>query len=337
MIVSNSTIRGSAANKIRVLRTDLNGDVINGSDRYFPGNLNQAWNVKDVLVINNQRIILGGTVGANDSLFFLEINAQLDSVQSSFYSSNMENYQLTGLSYDEGTSKIFFGGSEKEEEGEEYTIFGQINASNLSIEQPFRNSKAPALPATRILENPNGGLIWAYNTGTSVLVRSTGRDMQQLEFSDDLRFDNASNVDSKKLLRTTEGEIVLFGGIDRDGQTELYSKLFFYNTTTGIKIPFGDDRPLKLNGAKQIEDGYLIAGSTEVTGDEGGSHLDFYLSRRGPNGGESFSDSFGSDADEELHDAVMINDNIYSIGSTEIGIENTLLLIKTDKFGRLVN
>lgn len=71
LIVSNSTIRGNSSNKIRILRTDLNGTVINGSDKYFPEGLNQAWNVKDVIVIENQRIVLGGTVGNNnESLFF---------------------------------------------------------------------------------------------------------------------------------------------------------------------------------------------------------------------------------------------------------------------------
>lgn len=335
LIVSNSTIRGSSANKIRVLRTDLNGDVINGSGKYFPENMNQAWNVKDVIVIENQRIVLGGTVGNNnDSLFFLEINAQLDSVRSEFYSSDMENYQLTGLSYDESTSKIFFGGFERIEDGEEYTLFGQLNASDLSIEENFRSSKAKALPATPILEDASGGLIWAYNTANSELVRSPNRSMQQIDDIDNLRFNNAENIVSKKLLKAEDGKILILGELD--DLEEQQRMLFFYEVYSGDDpIIFGGTGENQLNGVKKSENGYLIAGSTEV--DEGGGQLDFYLSRRGQNGGESFSSSFGSDADEELHDAVMINDFIYSIGSTTIGIENTLLLIKTDKFGRFVN
>lgn len=336
LIVSNSTIRGNITNKIRVLRTNLNGDVIDELDKYFPNNLDQSWNVKDVLVMGNQRIVLGGTVGADDSLFFLEINAQLDSVSSSFYSSDMANYQLTGLSYDETTSKIYFGGSEWNG-SEEYTLFGQLNAADLSIEQqPYRSSKAKALPATPILEDATGGLIWAYNTGNSELVRSPNRSMEQIDDVDDLDFKDSENIVSKKLIGTEDGQIILLGELyDRNEEQRM---LFFYEVYSGNgPIIFGENGENQLNGAKKIENGYLVAGSTEVIGDEGGSHLDFYLSRRGQNGGESFSDSFGSDANEELHDAVMINDNIYSIGSTEIGIENTLLLIKTDKFGRLVN
>ncbi|MGM0579344.1 MAG: hypothetical protein ACQETL_01600 [Bacteroidota bacterium] len=335
LIVSNSTIveRGNPSNRVRVLKLNLNGDEV-VPEQYYPRNSDQDWNVKDMIVIDDQRIILGGTVGADDSLFFLEINAQLDSVNSRFYSSEMENYQLTGLSYDETNSKVYFGGSEWTEGEGEFTIFGQINASDLSIEQPFRSSKAKALPATPILEDASGGLIWAYNTGNSELVRSPNRSMQQIEDIDDLNFKNGNNIVSKKLIMTEDGKVIILGELD---DSESQRMMFFYEVYSGDDpIIFGGSGPNQLNGAKQTENGFLVAGSTQI--DKGnGNQLDFYLSRRGQNGGESFSLSFGSDADEELHDAVMVNDDIYSIGSTVIGIENTLLLIKTDKFGRLVN
>lgn len=247
----------------------------------------------------------------------------------------MENYDLTGISYDETSSKIYFGGSEWND-SERYTLYGQLNASDLSIDQTYTTSKAKALPSTPILEDATGGLIWAYNTGNSELVRSPNRSMQQIDDIDALSFDDSENILSKKLIKTQEGKIVILGELDN--KKEEQRMLFFYEVFSAADpVIFGEKGENRLNGAKKIENGYLVAGSTEVIGQEGGSHLDFYLSRRGPNGGESFSNSFGSDEDEELHDAVMINDQIYSIGSTEIGIENTLLLIKTDKFGRLVN
>lgn len=340
LIVSNSRIveRGGQAtsNRVRILRVSLNGTVIDQKDKYFPENLDQDWSVKEAVVIDNQRIILGGTVGTGDSLFFLEVNAQLDSVNSQYYNSEDANeYELTGLYYDENSSKIFFGGSESITNGEEYTLFAELNASDLSIENRYRSEKALELPSTAILEDGNGGLIWAYNSTESVLMRSPNRDMKLTDEIENLNFDDASNVVSKKLMRTASGDIIILGELEQISARQ--RKLFFYNASSGAEAIFGEDGESQLNGAKQIEGGFLIAGSTEINGAGSGNHSDFYLSRRGINGGESFSISFGSDADEELHDAVMVNDDIYSIGSTVIGIENTLLLIKTDKFGRLVN
>lgn len=121
-------------NRVRLLRVNLNGDVL--KEMYYPRNSDQNWRANDVLQIDGDRILIGGSVGADTSLFFLEVNAQLDSINSQYYSSDnsdIDKYQLTGLSYDETTSKIFFGGSEWEDNGEEYTLFGELNASDLSI------------------------------------------------------------------------------------------------------------------------------------------------------------------------------------------------------------
>ncbi len=336
LIVSNSTIvKGeNLSNKVRILRVNLSGEVISGSDKYYPENSDQNWNAKDVVLMDNDRILIGGTVGTNDSLFFLEVNAQLDSVNSQYYSSDLENYQLTGLSYNEATSKIFFGGSEWTNGVDEFTLFGEMNTSDLSIDQTYRSNKARALPATPILEDASGGLIWAYNAGNSVLVRSNNREMHQIENTDDLSFDGAGDVVSKKLIETEDGQMIILGELDSEGQR----MLFFYKAYSGnAPFIFGGNGENQLNGVKKIENGYLIAGSTEISEEGSSDQLDFYLTRRTPGGAEGFSKSFGSDADEELHDAVMIDDHIYSIGSTVIGIENTLLLIKTDKFGELVN
>ena len=344
IIVSNSAILervGGATNtknRVRILRVSLNGDVL--KEQYYPRNSDQNWSANDVLQIDGDRIIIGGSIGVDTSLFFLEVNAQLDSVNSQYYSSEknpaVNRYQLTGLSYDETTSKILFGGAEWEEDGEEYTLFGELNASDLSIEETYPSGKSLALPSTAILEDGNGGLIWAYNDNKSALMRSPSKDMNLASEIDNLEFEDASNIITKKLIRTTDGAIFLFGDLNEESTNQ--RKVFLYQAYSGIEPTyFGEAGENQLNGVKQIEEGFLFAGSTEIAREVGGTQKDFYLSRRGPNGGESFSDSFGSDADEELHDAVMVNDNIYSIGSTVIGIENTLLLIKTDKFGRLVN
>ena len=92
-----------------------------------------------------------------------------------------------------------------------------------------------------------------------------------------------------------------------------------------------------MNNVKKIESGYLVTGKTEILEEGANSQSDFLISRRGLNGGEVFTETFGSNSDEQLHDAVMVNNKIYAIGSSIIGINNTLLLLKMDEFGRVSN
>jgi hypothetical protein len=291
--------------------------------------------------MENNGILIGGSVGDSDSLFFLEINAQLDSINSQFYSSDLDDideYQLTGLSYDEATSKIFFSGSESTSSSNEFTLFGQMNAQNLIVEETYRSSKAKALPATPILLNANGGLLWAYNSGSSVLAGSNNRDMRQLEDIEYLEFDNVvtSSIETKELYMSMSGDIILFGELRMQGQNQA-TDLFLYNATIKDKpVIFSESGSNQLNGVKQLENGYLIAGSTEISEVGSNTQSDFLISRRNINGG-GFTKTFGSGEDEQLHDAVMVNDKIYAIGSTFIGIDNTLLLIKTNKLGELEN
>ncbi|MGJ3234527.1 hypothetical protein [Marivirga sp.] len=338
LVVSNTSIfqEASTKEKIRVLKLNMAGNEVS-DPKYFPEDINQSWRAADAIVTSDGRIIIGGTV-ADTSLVFFSLNSNLQLVDTKHYKlENAISYELKGFYFDESNNKIIFSGSEIQgsEEGEEevgYTIYGELDSDDLSLLNVFRSEKAKELPATKLYRDLDGRINWVYNSSSSTLLRSNTPQLSLIEELGFLEFKGATNITTKKLIGTNE-EIVLFGELDISSQTQLfYSKAY-----TSELIPFGDKGNHQLNNVKKIESGYLVTGKTEILEEGANSQSDFFISRRGLNGGEVFTETFGSDADEELHDAVMVNNKIYAIGSTIIGINNTLLLLKMDEFGRLSN
>lgn len=338
LVVSNTSIfqQTSTNEKIRVLKLNMAGNEVS-DPKYFPEDTDQSWRAADAIVTSDGRIIIGGTV-ADTSLIFFSLNSNLQLVDTQHYKlENAISYELKGFYFDESNNKIIFSGSEiqgGEEGGEEvgFTIYGELDSNDLSLLNVFRSEKAKELPATILYRDLNGRINWVYNSSSSTFLRSNTPQLSLIEELGFLEFKGATNITTKKLIGTNE-EIVLFGELDINSQTQLfYSKAY-----TSELIPFGDKGNHQLNNVKKIESSYLVTGKTEILEEGANSQSDFFISRRGLNGGEVFTETFGSDADEELHDAVMVNNKIYAIGSTIIGINNTLLLLKMDEFGRLSN
>ena len=338
LVVSNTSIfqQTSTNEKIRVLKLNMAGNKVS-DPKYFPEDTDQSWRAADAIVTSDGRIIIGGTV-ADTSLIFFSLNSNLQLVDTQHYKlENAISYELKGFYFDESNNKIIFSGSEiqgGEEGGEEvgFTIYGELDSNDLSLLNVFRSEKAKELPATILYRDLNGRINWVYNSSSSTFLRSNTPQLSLIEELGFLEYKGATNITTKKLIGTNE-EIVLFGELDINSQTQLfYSKAY-----SSELIPFGDKGNHQLNNVKKIESGYLVTGKTEILEEGANSQSDFFISRRGLNGGEVFTETFGSDADEELHDAVMVNNKIYAIGSTIIGINNTLLLLKMDEFGRLSN
>lgn len=338
LVVSNTSIfqQTNTNEKIRVLKLNMAGNEVL-EPKYFPEDTEQNWKASEAIITSDDRVIIGGTV-ADTSLLFFSLNTNLEMIDMLYYKlENANSYDLKGFYFDETDNKIIFSGSEIQggEEGGEalgYTIYGELDSNDLSLLNVFRTEKAKELPATKLYRDLDGRINWVYNSSSSTLLRSNTPQLSLIEELGFLEYIGATNITTKKLIGTNE-EIVLFGELDFNSQTQLfYSKAY-----TSELIPFGDKGNHQLNNAKKIESGYLVTGKTEILEEGANSQSDFLISRRGLNGGEVFTETFGSDADEQLHDAVMINNKIYAIGSTIIGINNTLLLLKMDEFGRLSN
>jgi hypothetical protein len=330
LVVSNNS-NFQQGNRIRVSKLDLEGDEII-KPKYFPEDSDENWMASDAIVTEDGRIIIGGTV-ADTSLIFFLINSNLEIVDIQYYKSdNATSYELKGFYFDETINKILFSGGEIHGNIEEYTIYGELDPNDLSLQNIFKSNKAKRLPATILYRDLNGTINWVYNSSFSTFLRSNTPQLNLIEELGFLKSKGATNITTKKLIGTNEG-IVLFGELDINSQTQLfYGKAF----TTNL-IPFSDKGNHQLNNVKKIESGYLVTGKTEILEEGANSQSDFFISRRGLNGGDVFTESFGSNADEQLHDAIMVNNKIYAIGSTIIGNDNTLLLLKMDEFGRLSN
>ncbi|WKV13147.1 hypothetical protein [Marivirga harenae] len=338
LVVSNTSIfqQTSTNEKIRVLKLDLAGNEVS-DPKYFPEETNQNWSAADAIVTADNNIVIGGTVG-DTSLIFFSLNSNLQIVDTQHYKlENAISYELKGFYFDESTNKIIFSGSEiqgDEEGGEQlgYTIYGELDSNDLSLLNVFRSEKAKELPATILYRDLNDRINWVYNSSSSTFLRSNTPQLSLIEELGFLEFKGATSITTRKLIGTNEG-IVLFGEFDISKQTQLfYSKAY-----TSEFTPFGDKGNHQLNNVKKIESGYLVTGKTEILEEGANSQSDFLISRRGLNGGEVFTETFGSNSDEQLHDAVMVNNKIYAIGSSIIGINNTLLLLKMDEFGRVSN
>jgi len=335
IVVSNTSItqQGTTNEKIRVLKLNLDGEVIQ-PEAVFPKDSDEDWKAKEVIILSDGRIVVGG-IAADTSLVFFSLDSNLEIVDFQYYKSDGAlSYELNGFYYDESISKILFGGAEISDE-DEYTFFGELEPSNFAVQNFSRTNKARALPSTTLFKDASGGLNWVYNSATSTLVRSSNSELTVIGDSELLDFDGATSITTKKLIGS-EDDIMLFGEVKFNG-TNSPTKIFQYRAYSSSEIIFGEEGNNHLNGVKKIDDGYLVTGTTEVQEEGANSQNDFLISKRGPNGSNVFTHSFGSDADEQLHDAVMINNKIFAIGSTIIGIDNSLLLLKMNEFGELKN
>lgn len=331
VVVCNNriTAQGTTNEKIRVLKLGLSGNIV--QEFYFPKESEQNWVASKTILLPDNRILIGGTV-ADSSLIFISLDENLQEITTQTYDIKPHIFSLKGMYYDESANTVLFSGSEVSSD-DEFTLYGEMDADNLTIQNTFRSNKARALPSTALFRDVNGRLNWVYNSAAaSTLVRSNNIQLNLIEGADFLVFSEASNVVTKSLIGSDE-DIMLFGELKKNGKTQLFQ----YKAFTSAPTVFGASGNNQLNGVKKIEEGYLVSGRTEVAKEGNIPQNDFFLSWRTQNGAEVFAKSFGSEANEQLHDAVIINNKIYAIGSSVIRIDNSLLLIKTNKFGELAN
>ncbi|WNB18065.1 immunoglobulin domain-containing family protein [Marivirga arenosa] len=330
LIVSNTTSfeQGEQIRKIRVLKIDLNGNVLN--ERYLPEN-NENWSAKDVLKLTNDEIVIASTsinsIAEDSSLVFYKINSNLDSLSATTHH-NSATYNLYGVAEDQ--NELLFIAQEFKDQTS-YPIIGRIDLSSSNIIDIKSAEKYDVPPATKVYRNAVGEYIWAYNRTRSYLAKVQPNLLQVNDQEIHIGNNLSSSVKAEKLLMINMNPIV-FGELTQNGNNQL----FYYSQESGSSFVFGESGDVFLNNVQKTESGYLVTGfqSLQIDGSEN-RQTNFYFSRRNANGGEIFSKAFGTNENEELMDALMINDGIYTIGKTIFGGENTLILIKTDAFGRL--
>jgi hypothetical protein len=331
LVVSNSLsfVQGEQIRKIRILKLNLEGNVL--EEKAIPTSNEVNWSARDVISLENGEVLITATIqngiGQDSSLLFYQIDQQLDSVRSSTYE-NEATYTLYGV-HESGSELLFT--AQESKSANSYPIIGRLNAADLSTLEVGRAEKYDVAPATKAYRNQSGEYIWAYNRSKSYLARVQSNLLQVND--EEISIRNSNEIKAEQLLMN-ENRPIVYGEIRIDDRNQL----FYYDQSSRSSIIFGAEGNTQLNKVQKTEDGYLVTGFQELTiaGSES-RRKNFFLSRRNNEGREIFTKAFGSNEDEELNDAILINNGIYSIGKTIFGGENTLLLIKTDALGQLKN
>ncbi|WP_375579602.1 hypothetical protein ABWH96_00565 [Marivirga tractuosa] len=331
LIVSNSVSfeQGDQIRKIRILKLNLNGNIIN--EQFLPES-NQNWAARDVLVMQSGDILLASTIqnsiGADTSLLFYKINNNLDSIGTSTYN-NEAAYTLFGIEEDDD-GLLFI--AQESKGSDSYPIIGELNSDNLALKRDVKEAKKyDESPSTKVYRNEAGEYVWAYNRTRSYLTRVQPNLL--LVNDQEINLGNSGDTKAEKLLMR-EGNPIVFGEVKINQRDQI----FYYNQNSGNSFVFGSSANTLLNNVQMTPDGFLVTGyqDLQIEGSEN-RQRNFFLSRRNENGGEIFSKTFGTDDNQELTDAVFHNGSIISIGKTVFDGENTLVLIKTDAFGQLKN
>jgi hypothetical protein len=330
LVVTNSVSfeQGEQIRKIRLLKLNLEGNIIN--QEYLPDN-EQSWLARDVIRLESNEILLASTIqnqiGTDSALLFLKIDENFETLASMTYENNA-TYDLLGV--EESNDEILFIAQETSEL-ESYPLIGRLNAADLALEEVKEAFRYDVAPATKVFRNEAGEYVWAYNRNRSYLTKVRPNLLQVNEQEISL---SAQGFPQARKLIMLDGNPIIFGEVQNNDRTQL----FYYNQNTASSFLFGSIGNTLLNNVQRTENGFLVCGyqDLQIEGSEN-RQRNFFLSRRNESGGEIFSKTFGGNENEELSDALMINNGIYTIGKTVFGGENTLVLIKTDAFGQLKN
>ncbi|PTB90855.1 hypothetical protein C9994_16625, partial [Marivirga lumbricoides] len=214
---------------------------------------------------------------------------------------------------------ILFLASVRDAKGNNKAL-GSVNYENLSITWVKRDNKR-SNPTTSILPFEENQLAWGVQANNYSEIVRTDTSLLQSQ-SVFVQIPGSSAVQAKSLFAQPQNEMMIFG----EANFNTGRKIFFFNTSTGLKGTFAEEGNITLNNAHKVEGAYLLCGAAEIGLAENNTfQKDFLLIKTDDSGREMFRKSFGSSNNEELFDAFIIENRIYAVGSTSFGGVNTLL------------
>jgi hypothetical protein len=334
LVVSNTTsfVEGVNVSKIRITQLSEAGEIVN--DSYFPENLSESWSAVDVDFRGNDNIIIVGTsvVSTQRKLLFFQTNLAGDSLKSAVIEMENSSISLLGINKEEDTNDILFIASLNS--GSVNTMIGAINPETLALKWS-KTESIRSVPSTSIVDIGNKNFSWGFNANNNAEIARTDSTLLQSE-SIFLQFPSASLTRAKSLFKLNSGE-----GLAVFGETVINStkKVFYHNTISNNFQQLGKlSADNTLRRVNKINKGYLITGNTEISIDGTNTfQKDFLIIQTNESGFPQFTQSFGTIDDEELFDAIIINESIYLIGLTVFGERKSMVFIKTNSKGELKN
>ncbi len=334
MIISNSTffVDGVNTSKIRMTQLSQTGEIT--TDSYFPANSNESWSAVDVDFASEDNIVIAGNAGPTNAskILFLRTNLAGDSLNSFTKSEENASISLVGINKDAETGNLLFLAAINSNQNN--TMLGAIDSETLSLKWS-KSERVRAVPSTSIITIGNQNFSWGYNANNNTEIARTDTTFRQSE-SSFLQFPSASLTRAKTIFsQGNAAELSIFGEAVIDGT----KKFFYHNTLSRTFQQLGKSNSNNtLRKVSKIEDGYLVTGNTEITVQGTNSfQRDFLLIKTTENGFPQFTQSFGTNDDEELFDAIIANESIYAVGITVFGDRNSMVFIKFNLKGELKN
>ncbi|MBK6267127.1 hypothetical protein JKA74_18935 [Marivirga sp. S37H4] len=333
LIVSNNTSfnqgETGTTTKIRVVRLTQSGNKV--FDKYYPESLSESWEAKQTVFYTDDKIIIGANIDEGNGLVLFQTNASGDSVTSSQITYEGENLNLIG--------------AEKESE-EDLLLLSSLSgnpAYDVRVNKLNTISMSSTEERSELLNSvPSSN---AVQTGNNTFALGLGPVIFYINDDNDAALTSvpSQNFTIKHLTNYQEtSKTIAFGEVQQNNQTHLFS----YWTSPGqastnaqpLVFNRGSDSDF-LKGVKATSEGVLLSGSTERgVNNTASKQADFLLLKTDINGNLLFTSTFGSEGnDDTLFDAVELNNGIYAVGTTNFAGSLTMVFVKLNNKGLLIN
>jgi hypothetical protein len=334
LIVSNSReaqADGGNLSQIRIIRLTAGGVKL--IDKYYPENLNESWETVETIFLSDENIVVMANAPNGKTLLF-QTNANADSLNATYLGAATEDLAYVGGSFVE--DRLVLLTADMNSSRARIDIFSHGGAFLTNVDSFTKT--VPAVPTSNVIESDA-----QYKFGLNDIVLTTSKNNPTSSEYTELTEKPSKDFTIQFLKTTAASGTICFGQV-RD-ETTNNSTLFtnIIDRPSSVQDLGTSNVKHFLSQVKATEDGgFLLTGGTNDTpGDENNQFADFLLIKTNALGEPlpDFIKSFGNpDGRDILYDAVQAKDgNIFAVGTTRFGGENTLVLIKLDSQGNLLN
>jgi hypothetical protein len=333
LIVSNSTEVQQSGNlsKIRIVRMTAAGDKV--LDKYYPENLNESWETVETIFLSDENIVVMANAPNGKTLLF-QTNANADSLNATYLGAATEDLAYVGGSFVE--NRLVLLTADMNSSKARIDVFSNGGAFLTTVDSFTKT--VPAVPTSNVIETDA-----QYKFGLNDIVLTTSKNNPTSSEYTKLTEKPAKAFTIQFLKTTAASGTICFGEV-RD-ETTNNSTLFtnIIDRPSSVQDLGTSNVKHFLSQVKATEDGgFLLTGGTNaIPGDANNQFADFLLIKTNALGEPlpDFIKSFGNPEGRDiLYDAVQsLEGSIFTVGTTSFGGEDTLVLIKLDSQGNLLN
>lgn len=346
-----ATVQGQFNYKIKLIKTDINGNV--SWQRTYPADFSSETSYRAYSIIRDGGgyVIVGEEINAGmaNKLLVLVIDSNGDLTDSRSFAAT-DNSQNASIGFSgKGIVKDndgYIALASVSNNGTEDMLLLSFNFTNDTQEWLYYGSGSTSL-SKKLLKNPEGHLIWA---GTW-LKENTTSDATDIRFirvgkSNQTAYTDSNYTSSDTFTETCEDIAAVFGGYALVGTTNeggntniLVTKVTNNGTFVFTAGPFDfdnlNDEGVAVSGT--FGGGIVLLGNGETGTSKGFGSKDLYILKLSPSGEVIWDVFYGGPALDRGASIQQTKDGGFIVlGSTEFGANfRKLILLKIDKNGML--